>query len=213
MASKGTLGSRAEKRGRILDKTRELVALHGAEGVTMRTIADASGVSEKTLFNLYRSKRELIALAVHDRSGGVFRDALENTSERGVALFARIAASLAAVTLADPKIARSLAAQLVTQSDAVDLSSLYEHYVSPLLRDMVTDGDLSADAPIATLTRTIKQNVVAAILFWVSGETADGDLVARLRAGFGMALLPYISALHAEEVRRSLRTDLESSLT
>ncbi len=175
----------------------------------MRGIAEASGVAEKTLFNLYRSKRELIAIAIYDRSGGVFREAIEGTSERGVALLQRIAESMASVTLAEPAIARSLAAQLVTQVDHVNLSALYEQYVAPILRDMVTDGQLVPDAPIDQLTRLIRLNVISAVLFWSSGEISDEDLVGAIRIAMTTALLAHSPPDRIDLVRRAITVDIE----
>lgn len=63
---------REERRQRILEAARKLIADRGYDGVTMRELADASLVSVPTLYNLFGGKNELLFAAVER----YFRDLL-----------------------------------------------------------------------------------------------------------------------------------------
>ena len=53
-----------ERRGRILEAARELLAERGYAAVTVRELAERCGVSVPTLYNRFESKDALIAEAV-----------------------------------------------------------------------------------------------------------------------------------------------------
>ena len=55
---------REERRQRILDVARRLIAERGFEGVTMRELAEQSLVSDPTLCNLFGGENELLFAAV-----------------------------------------------------------------------------------------------------------------------------------------------------
>ncbi len=55
---------REERKRRILDVARKLIAEKGYDGVTMRELADLSLVSVPTLYNLFGGKNELLFAAV-----------------------------------------------------------------------------------------------------------------------------------------------------
>jgi len=55
-----------DRRNRILSAARELVALHGYDGMIMRDIAEVADVSPTTLYNLYNTKDELLLAALRE---------------------------------------------------------------------------------------------------------------------------------------------------
>lgn len=65
----------ADRRKRILDSTRRILANEGMSALTMRRLADESGLAVKTLYNLYGG-RENILQAVVTRAMDMLDDAL-----------------------------------------------------------------------------------------------------------------------------------------
>ena len=60
----------AARRHDILAAVREQLSRFGYEGVNMRQVADAAGVSPTTLYNLYSSKDALVLAALEEHLGG-----------------------------------------------------------------------------------------------------------------------------------------------
>ncbi len=54
----------AERKKQIVMVTLDLVAKHGVQGTTTARIASAAGVSEKTLYKHFASRRELLLAAL-----------------------------------------------------------------------------------------------------------------------------------------------------
>ena len=56
---------------RILDVARQEISAVGYDAITMQALADAAGVSTKTLYNLYGTRDELLLAAVADLLGNL----------------------------------------------------------------------------------------------------------------------------------------------
>ena len=72
---------REERKERILEVARRLIADLGYEGITMRELADESLVSVPTLYNLFGGKNELLFAAVESHIDGLLYLAGESASE------------------------------------------------------------------------------------------------------------------------------------
>jgi AcrR family transcriptional regulator len=59
----------AERRERILEAARNIIAAHGYEGLTMRDLAEASRVTVPTIYNLIGSKERVLLAAVEQTTG------------------------------------------------------------------------------------------------------------------------------------------------
>ncbi|GAN00307.1 transcriptional regulator [alpha proteobacterium U9-1i] len=55
-----------ERRRRILEETRKMIAEHGLAGFSMDEVGKRAGVAKRTLYNAYQTKENMIALAIHE---------------------------------------------------------------------------------------------------------------------------------------------------
>lgn len=55
-----------ERRRRILDETRKLIAERGLTGFSMDEICKRADVAKRTLYNAYQTKERLIAISIHE---------------------------------------------------------------------------------------------------------------------------------------------------
>src|SRR5437764_786041 len=58
--------NKAERRSRIIEAARRLIAADGYDGLNMRALADAAHVSVPTLYNLFGSKHAILAAEMQD---------------------------------------------------------------------------------------------------------------------------------------------------
>jgi AcrR family transcriptional regulator len=65
----------AERKRRIIEATEEMVAEYGVQGASTSRIASAAGISEKTLYSHFESRRDMLIAAMD----AVFEKARENT--------------------------------------------------------------------------------------------------------------------------------------
>lgn len=179
-----------ERRERIVSAAQALVAQRGHDAVTMRTIAEASGTVEKTLYNIFGSKDRLIAAVARDRSASLFQAAVDAAPAGGWAMlhsFARLASEL---TLADPPMSRALAAIVVDHGDLVGLNDIYTGRVASALDQMIGEGMIAPPPSRAAVIRQIRLGIVSAVLFWAKGEISDRELGPYIFVKMGEPFLP-----------------------
>lgn len=181
---------KTQQRERILEAACHLMADHGYEGTTMRAIAACSGTAEKTLYNIYGTKDRLIATAARQRSAGLFITATDAAPEGGWPMLRAFARTTAQLTLADPPMARALAAVLLDHAELVGLDALYAGPLADALDQMAQKGMLDSGWPRAAIIRLIRLGVIAAVIFWAKGEISDEELEPYIVSRIVETLLP-----------------------
>jgi AcrR family transcriptional regulator len=200
-----------QRRERILKVAQQLTGERGYDGASMRAIAAASHVAEKTLYNIFGSKDRLIAMAAQHRSADVFEAAAHSVPDGGMAFLLEFGRRVAEVTLEAPEMARVLAQVLLDHSDLVGLNDLYEHYVGLTFDQMSDAGLIEERASRASFIRLFRLGIVSAVILWSKGEVSDEDFAGHLELEVLRTLLPVmkprISAsmlVRAAEIARQL---------
>ncbi len=195
-----------ERRARILDNARDLVAVHGYDGVSMRTIARESAVTEKTLYNIFGSKDELIAIAARDRTVKIFEEAVDKSPAGSWAALVSIVQAVAEKTLEQPNMARALIPILTQHPELVGLEFVYDRHVPRALEEMKAEGLLEKSIQIDREVRLIRLAIISATTFWSSRELSDDELLPYLKICLAESLYPLVSdgfrpTLHAFVLR------------
>ncbi len=192
----------AQRRERILKVTQQLTGEHGYDGASMRAIARASHVAEKTLYNIFGSKDRLIAMAAQQRSADTFEAATREAPQGGVAFLLAFGRAVAEVTLDDPAMARVLSQVLLDHSDLVGLNDLYDHYIGVAYDQMIRDGAVDERTSRAGFTRLYRLSTVSIVVLWAKGEIADAALAAHLELEVYRNLLPIARPAFAKQALR-----------
>ncbi|WP_221796606.1 TetR/AcrR family transcriptional regulator [Aquisediminimonas sediminicola] len=182
-----------ERRARILDNARELVAEHGYDGVSMRTIARESGVTEKTLYNIFGSKDELIAIAARERTVKIFDEAADKAPAGSWAALVSLVHTVAEKTHEQPNMARALIPILTQHPELVGLEYVYARHVPKALEEMQAEGLLDKSITIEREVRLIRLAIISATTFWNSRELADDELLPYLKICLAESLYPLAS--------------------
>ena len=110
------------RRATILSRAREIIEERGYDGVTMRDLADRSGVALKTLYDIYGSKDELLAKAIEERARLVFEGLDRATGKTGFDRLMMIIERQWRGALEVPNLTRSVAPILSAQPGAFTLA-------------------------------------------------------------------------------------------
>ena len=175
-----------ERQARILESARRLIAEKGYDGLTMRDLASASGVSEKTLYNLYRGKDQLIMRAVADLLDNIQQRVVESGCQPGLATILAYSAAMSEQIVETPAYADAMASGLFRanpDSPLVDVlmrsnGSLLERE----LRHALARGELHEDVDIGELASILVSHMWGTVLSWNKGlQALDGlpDLTRR----------------------------------
>ena len=179
------------RRARILDVARALFEEKGYQGATTAQIAAAAGVPEGTLFEDFRTKRDLV-FAVLERDIEVYLDFLE-LQLRGIegALngIRKFIWSHLYTWRRRRFIARFLILELrqdpgFYQSHAHDLMQRYDAALMGLIKEGIEEGSIRADVNTETVRNVIFGGIEQTALQWaLNEEPFDVDASAKELCG------------------------------
>ena len=146
-----------QTRARLLHAARESFELHGFEGTTMRSVAEAAGVAVGTVFVHFEDKRDLLCSALFDPLEQVLQDALSSAP------------------------AGSAKARLHYLTDAV-----FGHYQSrPELSRMLLRESLLATGPWRLRFATQTQHVHEVVAGWLAEDREHQRIPASIDPALG----------------------------
>ncbi|MFI5952388.1 TetR/AcrR family transcriptional regulator [Cryptosporangium sp. NPDC051539] len=164
----------------ILTAAGDLFAARGFEDVTVEEVADAAGVSKKTVFNYFPAKEDLVFSRFDERENELIAAVRGRPPGRSVLESFRASSLTYCDRLADaaPGTERGRAFALIEQSPVLARRwhQLRNHYLEVLAGELAAEAGAEADDPLPTA-------VAAALL---GAERAVRRAAAmRLRAGAG----------------------------
>lgn len=167
----------------ILEATRDQLAEHGYERLSVQKIADAAGVGKQTVYRWWKTKRELVADCVLD--GYVLPDGYGPADTGDLRTDARTWFQGIARLYGGPVQMSLLRALTSAAAESEEVSSkLLARFVVPSRRALVLrlseaqrSGHVRADAPLALVADAL----IGALVFRVlSREAVDADAMGRL---------------------------------
>ena len=169
-----------DRRKRILKATAAHLVKHGLETISMQGIAQDSGVSVKTLYNLFGSRDELLLKAgTRELSNLESSDTILRVEEGLPRLLAYVVATMDDFVAA-PKYAHAIISTLAKADLTLDLADhhmgVVRRYAEASLLIAKDQGELRADVDTAKLARHISADQWGAVLLWVKGLLPVEDL-------------------------------------
>lgn len=189
-----------ERRERILAEAREIIGAHGFEGLTMRALAQAAGVTVPTIYNLIGSKDEVLFGAVAEQTDR-FLHGIEGTAGDVLAVVDATVREL----LRMPGYYRSLLWLLMSSEAAAPARQNVERALRGQLRrtlgELAEQGAISAWVDLDALRRQIQSSLWINALDWANGRVKDASLSGVTRYGVALLML----AVSEGEVREEFR--------
>lgn len=192
-----------ERQANILTTAREMLAEEGYAATTMRGLAQRAKVAPGTLYNLYKSKDELVVAAVEDLLDELGQQANAQSAE-GVERILALAEQTAAAIQNTPRYAEAMARALFrAEADHPLVNLLYARSLPFLKRHIEiaqAEGVLLPDADAELYARHLQAQAWGIIMAWVMGILPLKDVYREYLRSQTMILLSIASA----KGRRSL---------
>jgi AcrR family transcriptional regulator len=175
-----------ERRLRMIDVTKAMIAESGAESFTIRELTRRAKVSVTVVYSAYGDKEGLIAAAIQD-----FYEKLDLTHRPAARTLNRVLGDIdeaAAVILANPSYSRSVAALYF--SPTVDsrvyaiVRNIAVRTFLPWLENAMAHGEAVPALPIETMCATLANDRWAVIFDWARGRIPDARLAEAMKTSF-----------------------------
>lgn len=172
-----------ERREHIVNTTRQMIGELGIEGITMRNLAQRSGVAVATLYNQFGSREDIIADALRQDFEGRYEPFPETMgpSER---LEARITAAAKAISGPMRDYTRSVMFFYFHYNPNSDLRSTIHDYVmadiSRIVQVIEQRGELQPWVNARTFADDVVTQLYALAAKWTQGYMGDRQLKVRL---------------------------------
>jgi AcrR family transcriptional regulator len=201
----------ADRRRRILDEAQAIIDELGVEGFTIRELSRRAGVAQRTLYNQFGSKEDILASAIHDHFAGLlaalpappaaadFEGHLQRIDalvDRTVAL-KRYATAMVGVFFS-PTVDRRLYETLRWISGGGSAA-----WVPEALRTGVLSKLPPAD--VERLSTLLINTGYANITDWAAGRISAAEMKLRFKLNFLTCIQPLTRAPHQQTITRLLR--------
>lgn len=198
---------------RILDATKRLLAEVGADQMTMRDLALASGVATATLYNRFGSKDNIIMLTVLDHYEQTIRAGMSQL-KFGSTPLQKIVYGLGLFDMEiqkHPGLARALMSAYFKLEGSREMPeglyrSLYQTWL-PILKEMQHLRALRSWIPVDLLCEEICDREFGVVMKWSQGAIADKDVLKRLKFSVLSSLLAASTATQARLIEQELQKD------
>ncbi len=201
----------ADRRRRILDEAQAIIDELGVEGFTIRELSRRAGVAQRTLYNQFGSKEDILASAIHDHFAGLL------AALPPPAAAADFEAQLARI---DALVDRTVALRrYATAMVGVFFSPTVDRRLYETLR-WISGGGSAAWVPEAlrtgVLTKLSAEDVerlstllintgYANITDWAAGRISADEMKLRFKLNFLTCIHPLTRAPHQKTIMRLLR--------
>ena len=161
------------RRDRILDAARKVISQQGYEHLTMRALAEASGVTVPTIYNLIGNKDAVLGATIRDGTIRFFGDVRPGSSP--TAILEKNVQEL----LRQPAYYRPLLRVLLhggAREVMAEIDALYLRHLHDALEAMSERGELEPWADCSILAERLLSNLYGAASEWATGILSDETL-------------------------------------
>ena len=177
-----------ERRRRILSEARKLISEGGYEGFSVRELCARAGIAQKTLYNAFGNKDNVIALAIRQYMSDfnertTFRfDArtLEGRLERTIKVHSRNI-QVRPYTTAIMAVYNSPSAERAVREAIRDISVVS---LRPFVEALDASGELASGVSAERITYLLTTGTYAILSDWCLGDLPDEELVDRISGAF-----------------------------
>ena len=198
----------SDRRRRILHAASTHLEQFGLEALSMGSIAEVSGVSVKTLYNLYGSRDQLLLAAASDVLADLGqRDSVLKEAQGLPRLRAYVVSSMADFK-SMPQYAYGVISILVKADLGPEVADLHmgvvRRFALSALQYAQTQGELREGTDLAMLAQHISANQWGAVLLWQKGLIPVEALAHHVDLSHFLTLLPFCVGARREKMEAEL---------
>ena len=159
-----------QRRANILAAARDLIAERGYDGVTMRALAERSGVALKTLYSQFTDKDTLLRSAVEEAHRATYYSIHDLHFNSGLDKLLHIVKTVAGTLLENEAYSKTLAPVLSRGVSSTEFSDVRAQAYRSAVVQIAAEGDLDPAIDIDVVTHMLLRQVASIYYEWARGE-------------------------------------------
>lgn len=204
----------AERRARVLETARRLIAERGYDGVSMRELARESRCSVPTLYKLFGDKSALLVAAVESHFSGLLTSAAADGAgsgrERLLAIFEGCGRELVRIPGYSREVLAVVAGRTDELRDMVAQATIAE--IELALKRMRDEGELETWVDPRALAERLGSHLMMVTLEWLAGQIGPEQVSAVMVYGACMMVLGAARGGAADEIEARARALQETAV-
>ncbi len=210
--------AKEERRDRIIEAGRQILFEDGEQGLSMTRLAERSGVSAGTPYNLFGSKKAILEKIAEDEFVR-FHQHIEESEASPLDKIFLIIEWATELNKENPDYTKQLS--IATQQAGANIQQLLKsqhvwHPVASILQELKQDGDLILEVDPTALSTIMCHIYSSSLSSFVQGETTIEEFAADCGYGFAVLLVGVCNdriKLHLRErllTYQAIRAQIES---
>jgi AcrR family transcriptional regulator len=186
------MGTERQRRRRttILSVARELVAERGYEGLTIRDLAQRAGVAPQTLYDNYKNKDNLLALALEEHLAPTTKAIREASLEHeGIDRLFYVVGAGCEGTVHNASLMKALGGLIPANPELYMYHGVHLDIFRDSVRYVAKAGGFSADVDIELWINRVCLQIISIMFFWARGVVPNRDLKDQVLLAVSCALL------------------------
>jgi AcrR family transcriptional regulator len=200
---------REERKRRILDVARRLIAERGYEGVTMRELADESLVSVPTLYNLFGGKSELLFAAVEAYYTNLLSNTQRESDSEGLTKIFGVCKALSVHMPRHAEYARSLMAFFGGTKESLQLREFVARELTnelvAAMEQMQAKRQLVSWVDVVPLGERLASLMIMTSFEWANQHISDENLEPSMYFGAAAMLIGFARGKTIGELEQIVR--------
>ncbi len=181
------------------------MAERGYEGVTMRELSKRSGISTRTLYEMYGNKDSLLGQAFRNRLDIVFERWDEGISAKGLDHLIQLNAAIVASILGSENFSRAYASVLASAKISIYSIETPVVYFRRCLDEIAAEGGFQPWSDLDLTARRLLMSQNSLMIQWGNGTISGGNLEALYHLSLCETLLPLATGALDASLRSQFR--------
>jgi AcrR family transcriptional regulator len=186
------LGTERQRRRRttILSVARELVAERGYEGLTIRDLAQRAGVAPQTLYDNYKNKDNLLALALEEHLAPTTKAITEASLEHeGIERLFYVVGAGCEGTVHNASLMKALGGLIPASPELYMYHGVHLQIFRDSVRYVAKAGGFSANVDIELWINRVCLQIISILFFWARDIVPNRELKDQVLLAVSCALL------------------------
>lgn len=192
-----------QRRARVVAVLRKLIVEKGVDGFTLAEVARQAQVSERTIYNIGKTKSDLVGQAVQHYQQELASEGLDGESlelDQVLESLAKVSARLIPERNWAETIARLYFSGSTSREIYLSLVAISASHLTPAVNLFLRRGELAEAAPVELVAHHFADTAFGILNDWALGRIADLHLSGHLQ----YALLAALTLLISDEARQEV---------